>query len=145
LGIKLTFWLSAFLSTTTCVVSTWVMRAHFRHLRFKSFPMIKKTLQSNEFWPLKSLSNHLKVQKGSNSQSESLFESLFESVWVHSLTLSYTPMSMDVTLELHFRLAPFHALALIVSPRLRSWHKYTKNKIVKSLQMRKKSELKTIP
>ncbi len=102
------------------------MQAHFRDLHFKSFPMIKKTLQSNEFWPLKSFSKHSRLQRGSNSQSGSPFES----VWAHSLSFSCTPGSVNVTFELHFWFAPFHTLALVVSPRIRSWHKYIKNKIV---------------
>jgi hypothetical protein len=31
-------------------MSKWVMRAHFIHLRFKSFPMIEGILWSNGFW-----------------------------------------------------------------------------------------------
>jgi hypothetical protein len=35
---------------------------------------------------------------------------------------SRTPRNVSVTLGLHFRLAPLHALALVVSPRLWLWH-----------------------
>jgi len=52
--------------------------------------MIQKTLQSNEFRPLKLLSENSKVPRKSNSQSGSSLGS----VKVHSFTLSYTPGSM---------------------------------------------------
>jgi hypothetical protein len=50
----------------------------------------------------------------SNSQNGSSFGS----VWAHSLTLSCIPMSVTMTLGLHFQFAPFHALAFVVSPML---------------------------
>jgi hypothetical protein len=71
-------------------MSKWAMRAHFRHLRFKSFPMIWRVPQVIEFWPLKLLSEVLRVHRDSISQSGSCLRS----VNVHSLTLSYTPGSM---------------------------------------------------
>jgi hypothetical protein len=65
------------------------MRAHFRHLRFKSFPFILRAPQSIEIWPLKSVSEVSGVHRDSISQSGSCLGS----VRVHSLTLSYTPGS----------------------------------------------------
>ncbi len=61
------------------------MRAHFKHVRSKSF-----TLQSNGFWPLKLFFENLEVHQNSNSQNGS-------SLWnveVHFLTLSYIPESV---------------------------------------------------
>jgi hypothetical protein len=41
-GVKLALWFSSLLLAITCRFSTqWVMRAHFRHLCFKSFPIIQ--------------------------------------------------------------------------------------------------------
>jgi hypothetical protein len=71
-------------------MSKWVIWAHFRHLRFNSFPMIWRTFQSIGFWPLKSLSKHSGVHWDSNSQSGSSFGS----VRAYSLTLSCTLGSM---------------------------------------------------
>jgi hypothetical protein len=34
-------------------MSKWVIRGHFGHLRFKSFPLIWRTHQGEEIWPLK--------------------------------------------------------------------------------------------
>jgi len=62
------------------------MRAHFRHLRFKSFSMIQRTPQAIEFWPFKSLSEVSGVHRDSISQSGSCLGS----VSVHSLTLPHT-------------------------------------------------------
>jgi hypothetical protein len=66
------------------------MRAHFRHLCSKNISMIYQTIQSNDFWPLQSPFENLKVHWNSNSQSGSSFGS----VGVHSLALSYTFGSM---------------------------------------------------
>jgi hypothetical protein len=71
-------------------MSKWVMRAHFRHLCFKIFPMILGTPPSNWFWSLQSLFENLKVHEDSNSQSGSSLGS----VEVHFLTLSHTFRSM---------------------------------------------------
>ncbi len=71
-------------------MSKWVMRTHFSHLFSKSFPMIWRTPQSIEFWPLQFLSENLGVHQDSKSQSGSSLGS----VKVHSLTLSYNPESM---------------------------------------------------
>jgi len=66
------------------------MQTHFRHLSFKSFPMIEGTFKSNEFKPLKSLFEDLGIHQNSNSQSGSSVGS----VEVHSFTLFYTFESM---------------------------------------------------
>jgi hypothetical protein len=68
----------------------WVMRAYFRHLRFKSFPIIQRTSRAIEFWPLQSLFEVSGVHRDSISQSGSCLGS----VRVHSLTLSNIPGSM---------------------------------------------------
>jgi hypothetical protein len=82
--------------------------------------MVQKTFQFNEFWPFKLLSKNSKVYRDSNSQSESPLGN----VWAHSLTFSCFPRNVSVTTKLHFRPAPFHALALVTNPRprLRSRH-----------------------
>ncbi len=41
-------------------------------------------------------------------------------LWAHSLTLSRIAGNVNVILGLHAQLAPFHALALVTSPRLGS-------------------------
>jgi len=66
------------------------MEAHFKHLNFKSFPLVKITFQSNEFRPLKFPSESSGVHWESNSQSGSSRGS----VKVHFLTLSYIPRNM---------------------------------------------------
>jgi hypothetical protein len=57
----------------------------------------------------------------------------FHSVWAHSLTLLCTLESMNIILGLHFQLTFFHALALIVSPRLGSWHYLHKKNEIDSI------------
>jgi hypothetical protein len=94
------------------------MWAHFRHLGLKIFSMVWVNLQSNEYWPLKLLSKYSKVHRNSTSQNGNPLEN----IWAHSLTLSYTPKSVNVILTLHFRLAPSTPFALVVNPRLRLWH-----------------------
>ncbi len=59
----------------------------------------------------------MRLRRNFNSQNGSPLGS----VWTHSFPLSYTPKNVNVTPELHFRLAPFHAIALVASPRLKSW------------------------
>jgi hypothetical protein len=82
------------------------MRAHFRHLRSKSFPMIQRTPQDIEFWPLKSVFEILGVHWDSFSQSGSCLGS----VKAHSLTLSYTPGSLWCDSRASPRLAPLQPL-----------------------------------
>jgi hypothetical protein len=45
-------------------MSKLVMQAHFRHLCFNNFPMIWIILQTNGFWPLKSLFENSGVHLG---------------------------------------------------------------------------------
>ncbi len=45
----------------------------------------------------------------------------FRSVWADSFTFFRTFGNVNVISEVHFQLAPFHAFALVVSQRLRSW------------------------
>ncbi len=99
-------------------MSTWVMQAHFKYLRSKSFLMI--SFQSNEFWPLHLPFKDSGVHWDFNSQSGSSFGS----VRVHSLTLSCTLRSMKYDSRVHSWPAPSQALALVVSPRLGSQHLY---------------------
>ncbi len=84
------------------------MWTHFRHLHFKNFPIIWRTFQSNEFWPLKSLFENLGIHQDSNSQSGSSLNS----VGVHSLTLSYTPRSMKCCSWASFLAHTFTSLCL---------------------------------
>ncbi len=67
------------------------------------------------------LSNPMNFDPSNNSLKVWKSNSL-RSAWVHSLTLSRIPRNVRVSLRLHFRPSPFHALALVVSPKLRSWH-----------------------
>jgi hypothetical protein len=46
-------------------MSKWLMRGHFRHLHFGSFPMIWRTSQGEVFWPLQLSSEILRVLKDS--------------------------------------------------------------------------------
>ncbi len=94
------------------------MQAHFKYLRLKRFPMVKGYFQSNEIWPFKSIFENLGLHRDSNSQNESPLGN----VWIHSLTLLHSPESVNVTPEFHSRPPPFHALALVASQRLGSWH-----------------------
>jgi len=64
-------------------MSKWVMRANFKHIHFNNFPTIWKTPWAIAFWPLQSLSEHLRVHRDSNSQHGSSLGS----VMVLSLTL----------------------------------------------------------
>jgi hypothetical protein len=78
----------------------------------KSFQWCKEIFNPM-FWPLKSLSKDLGFHKNFNSQGESPLGS----VWAHSLTLFHIPKSVNVTLELHFRLVAFHASCLGREPK----------------------------
>jgi hypothetical protein len=62
------------------------MRAHFRHLRFNSFPILQITPQCKVFWPLQWNSEVLGVPAGS--------QVLIPGVWVSS---SHSPQSRVVT------------------------------------------------
>jgi hypothetical protein len=42
-------------------MSKWLMRGHFGHLHFKTFPMVSRTPQCEVFWPLNSNSKFLGV------------------------------------------------------------------------------------
>jgi len=46
-------------------MSEWLMRGHFRYLRFKTFPMTPKTPQCKVFWALLLSSEHSGVPEGS--------------------------------------------------------------------------------
>jgi hypothetical protein len=46
-------------------MSKWLMRGHFRHLHFNSFPMSWRILQGEVFWPLQSSSKVLGVSEDS--------------------------------------------------------------------------------
>jgi hypothetical protein len=87
------------------------MRAHFRHLRFKSFPMVWRAQQSIETCPFNSPSEISGVHQDS-SQNGSCLGSV--NVSVHSLTLPRTSLNSReyvVTPEL-----PSNAFAFV--PRL---------------------------
>ncbi len=48
-------------------MSKWLMRGHFRYLRFKTFPMTPRTPQCKVFWALLSSFKHSGVPKDSKS------------------------------------------------------------------------------
>jgi hypothetical protein len=82
------------------------MRTHFRHLRFKSFPIVQKTFQSNEFWPLKLLSEDLGLHQDSIGIP---IPKMRTQLGVYGLIPSHSPTFMwawNVTPELHFWFAP---------------------------------------
>ncbi len=100
------------------------MRAHFRHLRFKSFPIVQKKIQSNEFWPLKLLYEDLGLHQNSIGTP---IPKMRTQLGVYGLIPSHSPTFMwawNVTPELHFWFAPLQALALVTSPRLGSRQKW---------------------
>jgi hypothetical protein len=95
-------------------VSKWVMRAHFRHLRSKSFLMIQWTPQSNGFWPLQSLSKDLGIHRDSNCQSGSSL-----GVWRFIPSHYFALLgAWDVIPKLSSWPTPLQTLALVESPRL---------------------------
>jgi hypothetical protein len=47
-------------------MSKWLMRSHFGHLHFKTFPMTVRTVECKEIFPLQSSSEFLRVSKDSN-------------------------------------------------------------------------------
>jgi len=81
----------------------------------KKIPMAYETLQSNEFWPLKSFFEDLKIPWDSNSQSGSPLGS----VGADSLRFFPTLEKVNVTHRLHSQLSPFHALCLDHEPKVR--------------------------
>jgi hypothetical protein len=89
------------------------MQAHFRYLHLKSFSMVSRSLQSNEFWPLNSLSKNLGLQLPK-------WESTWGCVGKFPHTFSHSE-SVNVTPGLHFWPTPFYAFILVMSPRLGSW------------------------
>jgi hypothetical protein len=100
------------------------MRAHFRHLNSKIFSMIQGTLQSNEFWPLQSLSENLGLQ----------FEIPTLKVGTHlgveKFIPSHSPTFLgvwNVSPALHSWPAPSQAFVLVASPKLGLWHSKINN------------------
>jgi hypothetical protein len=96
-------------------MSKWVMRSHFRHLRFNSFSMVWRTLWAIEFWPLQSFSEHSGVHQDSNSQHGSSLGSvrvLSPHILLHSR--GHENATFGFSLGPH-SCKPF---ALIASPRL---------------------------
>jgi len=91
------------------------MQAHFKHLNFKSFPLVKLTFQSNEFRPLKSPSESSEVHRESNSQSGNSCVS----VRVHFLTLSYTPGNMKCDSRVSFLTRTFASPFFGCKPKTR--------------------------
>ncbi len=86
------------------------MRAHFRHLRSKSFPMLPRAQQSIEIWPFNSPFEISGVHRDSLSQNGSCLGS----VSVHSLTLPRTSLNSRecvVTPKLSFGPHPSNAFA----------------------------------
>jgi hypothetical protein len=85
-------------------MSKWVMRAHFRPLRFKSFPTVPIAQQSIEIWPFNSHSEVSGVHRDSLSQNGSCLGS----VSAHSLTLPRTSLDSQASSWP----APFQCLCL---------------------------------
>jgi len=98
-------------------MSKSAMRAHFRHLRFKSFSLIKRAQQAIEIWPFKSLSEISEVHRDSFSQLGSCLGSCLGSVKAHSLTLSYTPGSFWCDSRASSWPAPLQPLCLGREPK----------------------------
>jgi hypothetical protein len=74
-------------------MSKWVMRAHFKHLRFNRILMIIKKIQTNGFWPLQLCSENLGVHLGFQLlQWEFTWEC--EGSFPHTLYTICTPKSM---------------------------------------------------
>ncbi len=101
-------------------VSKWVMWAHFRHLRPKSFPMIQRTFQSNGFWPLQSIFEDSRIHWDSNSQSGSSFGN----VEVHSFRFSHILGSMKCDSQVSFLVHTFASHCLGRKPKTRVVTKY---------------------
>jgi hypothetical protein len=103
------------------------MRAHFRHLRFKSFSMGSKAQQSIEIWPFNSHSEISGVHRDSLSQNGSCLGS----VSAHSLTLPMPlpllPGFLPFDSRASFLLTPttLQPLALVASPKLGLRHSMT--------------------
>lgn len=64
----------------------WVIRKHFRHVSFNSFPMVQRSIQSNSFWHLELPLEKLGVHRNTNSQNENSI--------IHTFLHSYIPSSM---------------------------------------------------
>jgi hypothetical protein len=73
----------------------------------RNFQWYKELFNSNDFWPLQWPLENLEIHWDSNSQSGNSLRS----VWVHSLTLSYTPGNMKcdfwVSFLVHTFASPF--------------------------------------
>jgi hypothetical protein len=96
------------------LVPKWVMWAHFIFLRLKSFPMVYKTLQSNEFWPLQSPSKNLE-SIGIPTPKMGAHLGIWGFILSHSPIFSRT---WNVTPGLHSWPTALQALVLITSPKL---------------------------
>ncbi len=94
------------------------MRAHFRHLRFKSFPTVPRAQQSIEIWPFNSHSEVSRVHRDSFSQNGSCLGS----VSAHSLTLPRTSLdSREYVMTPELPLGPHPSNAFAFVPGLPSF------------------------
>jgi hypothetical protein len=72
----------------------WLMRGHFGHLHFKTFPMTRRTLKCEEIWPLQLSSEFLGVPEDSN------FPLL--GVWASPSHLAQSGVATMVMIILHY-------------------------------------------
>ncbi len=94
------------------------MRALFRHLRSKSFPMVPRAHQFIEIWPFNSPSKVSKVHQDSLSQNGSCLGS----VSFHSLTLPRTSLnSQECVVIPGLSLGPHSSNAFAFTPELPSF------------------------
>jgi hypothetical protein len=100
------------------------MRTHFRHLRFKIFPMIWGIFQSNGFWPLQSLSEDSQVHR-TPIPKVGTHLGVWRFIPSHFPTF---PRAWDVTFEFPSWPTPLQALALVANPRLELRHNMCWNK-----------------
>jgi hypothetical protein len=96
-------------------MSKWLMRGHFGHLHFKTFPMISRTPQCEVFWPLQSSSEFLGVLEDSKSPTLG--------VWVSSLHLGKVGLRHAQSLKRKNRDTKMRIDALIKKglPLLKLW------------------------
>jgi hypothetical protein len=114
-------WLLIFFLAITYVLSTQMsMRAHFRHLSSKSFPMCKELFKSMCFDPFNC---PLKIWESIGT--------LISKVGTHLGVCGFIPShfptlsgAWNVTPRFHFWLTPLQAFTLVASPRLRLWQSW---------------------
>jgi hypothetical protein len=105
-------------------MSKWAIRAHFKHLHSKSFPMYKEYPLSFDHWNC-----YLKFRESTGTPSPKMGVAL--GVW--GFTPSQFPTLSkvcDVTPELSLGPHPCNLFALVTSPKLRLWHSRPHNSAI---------------